>query len=127
MNLGLENYRRSKKQQADKQKLATKSQPKGIRMNLNIADGDFNRKLRDGIRFLSKGMDVRVTVKFPPPPRGQNPVEFRKVNHTAATALLKRYSEGLSDIAQVISNKSGQVVVSDGQNRYVDFRPTEEQ
>ena len=57
------------------------------------------------------------------PRRGQDPVKVRKHNDAASKDLLKRYVEGLSDVAEIVAAKSGGAVQSEGQSRFVDLRP----
>ena len=122
MDVGLENYKR-KKNEAEQRKTAPKSQTKGIRMKVNIADGDFERKVKDGIKFVSKGMDVRISVIVQRPRYGQDPEIVQKQNDAMSTTLLKRYVDRLSEVAEIVAAKSGGVVQSEGQSRFVDLRP----
>jgi translation initiation factor IF-3 len=129
MDLGLANYLRKKKQdeqrksQAEQRKSEPKVKSKGIRMKLSIADGDFERKMKDGIKFISKGSNVRVSVIVRRPRRGQDPKLVKRQNDAASTTMLKRYVEGLSEVAEIVTKSGGRMVESEGQARSVNLRP----
>ena len=63
---------------------------KEIRMSPGIGDNDFNTKLRNGVKFLSAGNRLKVSVRF----RG------REMAHTEIGAdLLKRFAAGCQEVA----------------------------
>lgn len=83
-------------EQAKKEKEAKKNQRtieiKEIRMGPSIGDNDFNTKLKNGIKFLSEGNRVKVSVRF----RG------REMAHTEiGTVLLKDFAEQCAEVATV--------------------------
>ena len=104
IDLGLENFKQKKKQ-AEQRKLNPKVQTKGVRLKASIAEGDFDRKVKDGMRFISKGMHVQVTVVLPRVYRNQDQVKAKKKNIAEAASILKKYAGRLSDVAEVMTSK----------------------
>lgn len=89
-------YGKFRFEQTKKEKEAKKNQKvieiKEIRMSPSIGDNDFNTKLKNGLKFLSDGDRVKVSVRF----RG------REMAHTdIGKVLLSNFAESCSEIATV--------------------------
>lgn len=89
-------YGKYRFEQAKRAKEAKKNQHvmevKEIRMSPGIGENDFNTKLKNGIKFLSDGDRVKVTVRF----RG------REMAHTdIGRELLKKFAESCSEIGNM--------------------------
>ena len=89
-------YGKFRFEQTKKEKEAKKNQKvieiKEIRMSPSIGDNDFNTKLKNGLKFLSDGDRVKVSVRF----RG------REMAHTEiGKVLLSNFVESCSEIATV--------------------------
>ena len=89
-------YGKYRFEQAKKEKEAKKNQRvieiKEIRMSPSIGDNDFATKLKNGMKFLSDGDRVKVSVRF----RG------REMAHTEIGAqLLKEFAAKCADIANM--------------------------
>ena len=92
-------YGKYRFEQAKREKEAKKNQRvieiKEIRMSPSIGDNDFNTKLRAGLKFLSEGNRLKVTIRF----RG------REMAHTnIGEQLLKDFAEKCSDLANMDKN-----------------------
>ena len=92
-------YGRYRFEQAKREKETRKNQKvievKEIRMSPGIGTNDFNVKLKNGIKFLTEGDRVKVSVRF----RG------REMTHTElGEELLLRFAEGCSEVGTM--NKS---------------------
>lgn len=92
-------YGKYRFEQAKRDREAKKNQRvaevKEIRMSPGIGDNDFNIKLRNGLKFLSEGDRLKVTVRF----RG------RQMAHTdIGEVLLKRFAEKCSEVATLDKN-----------------------
>ncbi len=89
-------YGKYRFEQSKREKETKKNQKiieiKEIRMSPGIGVNDFNTKLKSGLKFLSDGDRLKVTVRF----RG------REMTHTEiGEQLLSRFSEACSDVATV--------------------------
>ena len=89
-------YGKYRFEQSKREKETKKNQKiieiKEIRMSPGIGVNDFNTKLKSGLKFLSDGDRLKVTVRF----RG------REMTHTEiGEQLLARFAEACSDIATV--------------------------
>ena len=89
-------YGKFRFEQTKKEKEAKKNQKvieiKEIRMGPSIGENDFNTKLKNGIKFLTDGDRVKVSVRF----RG------REMAHTEiGKELLTNFAERCSEIATV--------------------------
>lgn len=87
-------YGKYRFEQAKRDKEAKKNQHvivvKEIRMSPAIGTNDFNTKLKNGLKFLTDGDRLKVTVRF----RG------REMAHTEiGEELLLRFAEGCSEVA----------------------------
>ena len=68
---------------------------KEVRLSPNIEDHDFNTKLKNAQKFLSKGDKVKVSVRF----------KGREIAHTEfGRNVLTRFAEGCAEVADVESN-----------------------
>lgn len=90
------NYGKHKFEQAKREKEAKKKQKvselKEIRVTPNTEEHDFNFKAKNARKFLQDGCKVKITVRF----RG------RELNYAkAGEDLLNKFSEALSDVANV--------------------------
>ena len=89
-------YGKFKFEQTKKEKEAKKNQRvieiKEIRMGPSIGENDFNTKLKNGMKFLSDGDRVKVSVRF----RG------REMAHTEiGKSLLEDFAKKCEDVATV--------------------------
>jgi len=89
-------YGKYRFEQAKKEKEAKKNQRvieiKEIRMSPGIGENDFNTKLKSGLKFLTDGDRVKVSVRF----RG------REMAHTDIGAtLLKNFAEKCAEVANM--------------------------
>ena len=89
-------YGKFRFEQTKKEKEAKKNQRvieiKEIRMGPSIGENDFNTKLKNGMKFISEGNRVKVSVRF----RG------REMAHTdIGKDLLNEYAEKCSEIATI--------------------------
>jgi len=92
-------YGKYRFEQSKREKEAKKNQHivevKEIRMSPGIGDNDFNVKLRNGLKFLTDGDRLKVTVRF----RG------RQMAHTnLGEILLKRFAADCEEVATVDKN-----------------------
>lgn len=92
-------YGKYRFEQSKREKEARKNQHivevKEIRMSPSIGINDFNTKLRNGLKFLSEGDRLKVTVRF----RG------REMAHTNIGAeLLKKFAAECAEISSVDKN-----------------------
>ena len=92
-------YGKYRFEQAKREKEAKKNQHvivvKEIRMSPAIGANDFNVKLRNGLKFLTDGDRLKVTVRF----RG------REMAHTdIGVELLTRFAEGCTEVATMDNN-----------------------
>lgn len=96
-----------KKKQARKNQIIV--QVKEIRMRPTIDVGDYNTKLKNAIKFLSKGDKVKVSVSF----RG------RMITHKElGVKVLKRFVEDTKDYAVVTSRPK-----MEGKNMFLLLEP----
>ena len=89
-------YGKFRFEQTKKEKEAKKNQKtieiKEIRMSPGIGENDFGTKLKNGIKFLSEGNRLKVSIRF----RG------REMAHTEIGAdLLKDFAEKCSEVANL--------------------------
>ncbi|MEF9971026.1 MAG: translation initiation factor IF-3 [Oscillospiraceae bacterium] len=92
-------YGKYRFEQAKRDKEAKKNQHivevKEIRMSPSIGENDFNVKLRNGMKFLTEGDRLKVTVRF----RG------REMAHTnLGEILLKDFAEKCAEVAVLDKN-----------------------
>ncbi|MBQ8975295.1 MAG: translation initiation factor IF-3 [Oscillospiraceae bacterium] len=92
-------YGKYRFEQAKREKDARRNQRvmevKEVRMSPSIGDNDFNVKLRSGVKFLSDGDRLKVTIRF----RG------REMAHTEiGQELLSRFADGCSEVGTVDKN-----------------------
>lgn len=90
------NYGKFKFEQSKKQKEARKNQKivsiKEVRLSPNIEEHDVNTKMKNAIKFLSKGDRLKVSVRF----RG------RELAHTeVGRKILLKFAEGLKEVGDV--------------------------
>ena len=92
-------YGKYRFEQIKREKEARKNQKivevKEIRMSPGIGENDFNTKLRNGIKFLSEGNRLKVTIRF----RG------REMAHTnIGEQHLKNFAERCAEVATMDKN-----------------------
>ena len=89
-------YGKYKYEQARKEKEAKKKQKtvevKEVRLSPNIDTNDFNTKINDAKKFISKGNKVKVTLRF----RGREMAHVQQSKH-----ILDDFAETLADVAVV--------------------------
>jgi len=79
----------------DARKNQTTVSLKEVRLSPNIEQHDFDTKLKNAQKFLSKGDKVKVSVRF----------KGREITHTEfGRNVLKRFAEGCSELADLESN-----------------------
>lgn len=111
MDYGKYRYEQQKKEQEARKKQKT-IQVKEVRFTPSIGDHDFNTKLRNARRFLSKGDKVKASVRF----RG------RAITHKdLGREVLNRLADELKDIAVVESHAK-----MEGRNMFMVFSPSNE-
>lgn len=110
MDFGKYRYEQQKKDQEARKKQKT-IQVKEVRFTPGIGDHDFNTKLRNARKFLSKGDKVKASVRF----RG------RAITHKdLGREVLDRLAEELKDIAAIESHPK-----MEGRNMFIMLSPVE--
>lgn len=111
MDYGKYRYEQQKKEQEARKKQKT-IQVKEVRFTPSIGDHDFNTKLRNVRKFLSKGDKVKASVRF----RG------RAITHKdLGREVLDRLAEELKDIAVVETEAK-----MEGRNMFMVLSPSNE-
>lgn len=91
MDYGKYKYEAQKKAQVAKKKQKTVD-TKEIKVRPNIAEGDYNVKLKRARKFLEDGCKVRFSLQF----------KGREITHNeVGFAVISRFKENLDDIAKV--------------------------
>lgn len=89
-------YRKYKFEQQKKQRLAKKNQAKTelkeIRLSPTIDIGDFNTKLKNGLKFLNAGNKLKLSIRF----RGR-----MIVHKDIGMQVLQRYAAECSEVATI--------------------------
>ena len=109
----LMDYNKHKYEQQRKQREARKNQKvttlKEIRLSPKIDTHDFETKLRNARKFLSKGDKVKVSIRF----RGR---EMAYTNHGREVML--KFADSVQDLATIESKPR-----QDGRNMYMTIAP----
>jgi translation initiation factor IF-3 len=91
MNYGKHKYELQKKAQAAKKKQKV-VETKEIKIRPTIAEGDYQVKLRNAVKFLSEGNKVRISLQF----------KGREITHDeVGFAVVNRFKTDLSDHGKV--------------------------
>lgn len=106
-------YGKYKFEQQKKEKEARKKQKvinvKEVRLSPSIEEHDFNTKLRNALRFLSKGDKVKASIRF----------KGRAITHKEiGQRVLERFAEGCKDVAIVETQPK-----MDGRNMFMVLAP----
>ncbi|QVK21831.1 translation initiation factor IF-3 [Mycoplasmatota bacterium] len=106
-------YKKYKFEQQKKQKMAKKNQTanqlKEIRLSPTIDIGDFNTKLKRGVKFLEAGDKLKLSIRF----RG------RMITHkNLGREVLERYAKEVKEIASVTQRPK-----MDGRNMFMVLEP----
>lgn len=89
-------YQEKKREKERKQNQKT-ADLKEIKLGVDIAENDFNTKLNQAKKFLSKGDNVKISLQL----KGRN--KFTEFGHKKSEELVLSFANNLSDIGKIIA------------------------